>query len=440
MINMRIAYLITGSGGSFYCGNCYRDMLYVRAIRKVPGISATAIPLYLPPDRKSTGNEFDRHVFFGAISLYLREKVPIFSHLPDWFDRIFDNRLMLKMASHQAGTTRTEGLEDLTLNMIKGENTFRSHEVERLVGYMKKPAKPDIIHLSNALIIGLAGQLKRRLDVRIICSILNEDDWIEEMAEPYRSKAWEMIASESVHIDAFVTPSSYYRDFFIGKTGISGDKIDIVPIGFEGVSEPVKANVKTPSIGYLCRMNRMNGFDKMVDAFIILKSWRGMNDLSLHVSGGYTGDDRRFVREQMSKLESAGFKDSVVIYHEFQEFDKQEFFNNIDLLSVPVRKHDGYGIYLLEANAAGVPVVQPATGAFPEIIGRTGGGIVYEPDSVHTLAENMYKLLMDDTGRKKLGEKGRSGVLRELSLPAMSAGLAEIYRKMTGNVTDKQTL
>ena len=70
---MKIVYLITGSGGSFYCGNCYRDMIYLRAIRKVPGTSASAIPLYLPPDETTTDSGLDKNVFFGAVSMYLRE-------------------------------------------------------------------------------------------------------------------------------------------------------------------------------------------------------------------------------------------------------------------------------------------------------------------------------------------------------------------------------
>jgi hypothetical protein len=61
---MKIVYLITGSGGSFYCGNCYRDMIYLRAIRKVPGITATAIPLYLPPDETNIETGLDTNVFF----------------------------------------------------------------------------------------------------------------------------------------------------------------------------------------------------------------------------------------------------------------------------------------------------------------------------------------------------------------------------------------
>jgi hypothetical protein len=67
---------------------------------------------------------------------------------------------------------------------------------------------------------GLARQLKKRLDIKIVCSLLNEDDWIDDMAEPYRSKAWSMIASESEYIDIFITPSKYYKDHFFLKTGL----------------------------------------------------------------------------------------------------------------------------------------------------------------------------------------------------------------------------
>ena len=435
---MKIVYLITGSGGAFYCGNCYRDMLYVKAIRKVPGNNATAIPLYLPPDRANTENGFDSHVFFGAISMYLREKVPLLRKMPDFLDKLFDARLMLKIASRQAGTTRTKGLEDLTLNMIKGDNAFREKEVNRLVKYLTASGKPDVIHLSNALIIGLARQLKRKLNVKIVCSLLNEDDWIEEMVEPYRSNAWKMISGEASNVDAFITPSKYYRDLFLQKTGLPGNNIHIVPLGIDPVIPvPQKENLHSPSVGYFCRVSHMNGFDKLVDAFIELKSEKTLSGLSLHVCGGYTGDDKPFIREQIKKIKDHGFKSSVRIYPEFQGNAKQEFFNNIDIMSVPVRKYDGYGLYILEANAAGVPVVQPATGAFPEIIEKTQGGIIYSPDSVSDLSVNLLKLLMDKNLRIQLGDKGKRRVREEFSLEKMSVGLSEVYNKTINNAANQ---
>lgn len=425
---MKIVYLITGSGGSFYCGNCYRDMLYLKAIRKVPGIQASAIPLYLPPDKSTIESGLDRKVFFGAISMYLREKVPFLRNMPSFLDRVFNAGPLLKLASHQAGTTRTEGLEELTLHMIEGDNAFRKHEVDRLVKYLKKDGQPDIIHLSNALILGLARQLKKRMKVKIVCSLLNEDDWIDEMADPYMEKAWKMISIEAHYVDNFVTPSSYYKDLFIKKTGLKGSNIHIVPIGIEPQNIlPSEVKISSPSIGYFCRVSYLNGFDKLVDAFIKLKSGNHP-DLTLHVCGGFTGDDKKFIAAQIKKVRDHGFGGSVRIYPEFQGDKKMEFFNKVDLISVPVRKTDGYGLYVLEANNSGVPVVQPDSGAFPEIIKATGGGVIYSPDDVDGLASALSDLLNNNVLRKKLGLEGKAGVNTNLSLEKMSAGLSEVYK------------
>ncbi len=425
---MKIVYLITGSGGSFYCGNCYRDMLYLKAIRKVPGINASAIPLYLPPDRTNLETGLDKHVFFGAISMYIREKVPFLRNMPAFFDKIFDAAPLLKLAARQAGTTRTEGLEELTLNMIEGDNAFRKKEVDRLVRFLTKDGKPDIIHLSNALILGLARQLKKRMNVKVVCSLLNEDDWIDEMAEPYKSDAWEMIALEAKHVDNFVTPSKYYKELFISRTGLHGNNIHLIQLGIEPEkSSPVLKESEHPSLGYFCRVSYHNGFDKLVDAFIKLKSGR-FPELTLHVCGGYTGDDKRFIAEQIKKIREHGYKSSVRIYPEFQGTKKMEFFNNVDVISVPVRKHDGYGLYILEANGAGIPVIQPATGAFPEIIETTKGGLTYSPDNIDELSVTIA-ILLDDKGlRDQLGKSGKSGVFENLSLERMSVRLSEVYK------------
>jgi glycosyltransferase involved in cell wall biosynthesis len=427
---MKIVYLITGSGGSFYCGNCYRDMLFLRAIRKVPGITASAIPLYLPPDESNSEDGFDNKVFFGAISMYLREKVSLFKNMPTFLDKIFDFTPFLKLAAKQAGTTRTVGLEELTLNMIEGNSAFKPAEVKRLVRYLKENGKPDVVHLSNALILGLARQLKKHTDVKIVCSLLNEDDWIDDMVEPFRSKAWELIGKEAIYVDRFVTPSQYYKDMFISRTGMKTDNVDIVPLGFDPEEHIIeKSGTRPPAIGYFCRVNLHNGFDKLVDAFIDLKTKDIIPGLTFNVCGGYTNDDKPFVLSQIEKIRAQGFQKSVKIYPEFQGNKKAEFFNDVDVISVPVRKYDGYGLYILEANSAGVPVVQPATGAFPEIITRTGGGMTYEPDTVEALSEALCKIMTDNKLKESLGKKGYEGVRSELSLSKMSAGLAQLYEK-----------
>lgn len=430
---MKIVYLITGSGGSFYCGNCYRDMIYLRAIRKVPGTVASAIPLYLPPDASIKDRDLDPIVFFGAISLFLREKVPFMRSMPSFVGKLLDSPAMLKMAAKRAGTTRTEGLEAMTLNMISGDRAFPEKELTRLVSHFSIDGKPDVIHLSNALVLGLARQIRNKLDVKIVCSLLNEDDWINEMAEPWQSRSWQLISRESENVDAFLTPSGYYKDFFISKTGIPAEKIHVVPMGLEpeGFSGIEKRN-NWPSVGYFCRVSSHNGFDKLVDAFIKLRSENRLPGLTLHVSGGYTGDDKPFISEQVAKIKQAGLKGSVRLYPEFTGSSKDDFFSSIDVMSVPVRKYDGYGLYILEANAAGVPVVQPATGAFPEILNITGGGSIYAQDDVPGLADALEKALNNRELLSDMGISGKKNVREQLSLEKMSRDLSQVYNSLKG--------
>jgi len=77
-----------------------------------------------------------------------------------------------------------------------------------------------------------------------------------------------------------------------------------------------------------------------------------------------------------------------------------------------------------------VPVVQPATGAFPEILEKTGGGIIYSPDTVEELSKNLVKILAEDDLRKKLGDTGSVNVRSELSLDKMAEGLTAVYSKL----------
>jgi glycosyltransferase involved in cell wall biosynthesis len=174
-----------------------------------------------------------------------------------------------------------------------------------------------------------------------------------------------------------------------------------------------------------------------VDAFIEMKKKDLIPGLTLNVCGGFTGVDRQFLSQQIRKIREEKLEKSVKIYPEFQGDKKAEFFSDVDVISVPVRKYDGYGLYILEANGAGIPVVQPATGAFPEIIERTGGGIVYTPDTVSELALGLYNLLKDKELLTELGDKGMKMVKQEFSLSKMSAGLSEVYNKAINNAQNK---
>lgn len=428
---MKVAYLITGSGDSFYCSNCHRDRLYASSLRETGEVEIAAVPLYLPPIGEDFGDEFDNPVFFGAVSTYLRDRVKLFENAPAFLDRILDAPPMLKFAAKKAGTTRPEGFEETTLNMIRGNDPGKDREIKRLSIHLSENRKPDIIHLSNALIMGLASQLKEALGSKIICSLQNEDDWIEEMAEPYRSKAWKLIGEESGAIDAFISPSEYFKNLIIEKTGINPKKIIVVPSGLEHSGlENIKKSNPLPAIGFFSRLSKNNGIHKIVDAYISIINSGAIPDLELHLCGGYTADDKNFLKKQLKKLQEKGLDDKVKIYNGFSGAQKEEFFSSIDIMSVPVEKHDAYGLYVLTSNSAGVPAIQPATGAFPEIIKLTGGGIIYEPDTSEMLANEIISLLKDKKKLNELGSLGREIVTKKLTKEHIARGILEVYKKV----------
>ncbi|MEE4114792.1 MAG: glycosyltransferase family 4 protein [Marinilabiliaceae bacterium] len=424
---MKAAYLITGSGTNFYCSNCHRDRLYVESLKKA-GVDIEGVPLYLPPTGVEYGEEFENPVFFGAVSMYLRDRVKMFEHMPSFMDRILDSPPLLKFASKKASSTRVEGFEETTLNMIRGDDPNKQKEINRLSEYLSKGRKPDVIHLANALIMGLASQLKSALGAKIICSLQNEDDWIEGMAEPWKSQAWELIGKESVNIDAFISPSQYFKDLVVEKTGIHPGKISVIPSGLEKTDlENIEHNNTMKAIGFYSRLSEMNGLDKIIDAFIKVSRSGKVPGLELHLCGGYTADDKPFLKKQLHKIHEMKLDDRIKVYHGFSGDQRREFFSAVDIMSVPVNKHDAFGLYLLTANSAGVPVVQPATGAYPEIVGATGGGIIYEPDSVDKLTETIIELYEKPERISSLGKKGRLGVGERFSLEKMAERIKAVY-------------
>jgi len=105
---------------------------------------------------------------------------------------------------------------------------------------------------------------------------------------------------------------------------------------------------------------------------------------------------------------------------------KIEFLQGLDVLSVPSPYAEPKGLYLLEALATGVPVVQPRHGAFPELLEKTGGGLLFAPGDVRALAERLLELYKDPARRQELGRRGSEGARRHYSSAQMAERTLEI--------------
>jgi glycosyltransferase involved in cell wall biosynthesis len=422
---MKIVHIVPGSGGTFYCQNCMRDGALVQAQRKL-GLDVVLVPMYLPmfADGNPVGD--DTPVFFGGINVWLQQQLPFFRTTPRWLDRILDSKWMLKRAAKMEGTTSPAELGPMTLSMINGSEGNQKKEVERLIQWLVAHEKPDAIHISNVLLIGLVRELKERLDIPVFCSLQDEDWWLDEINPPFDKACWEAIQARTAHVDRFIAVSNWFAGRMSQRLMIARDLIDVVHVGIdlEGY-EQAPLDFDPPVLGFLSRMNAALGLDKLVDAFIELKQFQGLENLQLHVMGGAVGADLKCVSRLRKKLARAGYSADVEIREDLSRESRLEFLKSLSVMCVPVEQGEAFGSHLIESMAAGVPVVQPNAGAFPELIIATGGGVIYD-DIVQTLK----RLLTNPGLSRELGKQGRKSVEENFSIETMAKKIISIYKEV----------
>jgi glycosyltransferase involved in cell wall biosynthesis len=426
---MKIVHIIPGSGGSFYCGNCLRDSKLFDSLR-AEGLDAIKIPMYLPLFANDSGTR-EIPVFYGAISIYLKQQYPIFRNAPAWVDKILNSMPMLRFAARMANSTRATGLEEMTISMLKGEYGDQKDELEKMAQWLSAHLKPDVIHISNALLLGLAHKLKEYLDVPVVCSLQDEDVWVDVMHPDIVPRVWQLMREKAEDVDMFIPVSHYYTSFMKERLQLPAQKMSTLHLGVDPADYVYKnASEKMRNIGYLSRLCRENGLDILVDAFILLKKIEGNEDVRLLLTGGYTGDDIHFMKEQKSKLRKAGILSDVEFMEEFGEKARSGFFNRVQVLSVPVHNGEAFGIYLTEAMAAGIPVVQPALGAFPEIIETSKGGMTYPTNTPEELARALNILLNDKENISIMSANARQSIIERFNIHSLAKEMHAIYDKV----------
>ena len=100
----------------------------------------------------------------------------------------------------------------------------------------------------------------------------------------------------------------------------------------------------------------------------------------------------------------------------------------MSLFSVPALYGESFGLYLLEAQAAGLPVIQPKHAAFPELLEHLGGGILYDPAHPEAAADAIETLIKDPERARELGARGRAAVAERFTTTAFTARAEAAYQ------------
>jgi len=431
---MRIVQITPSAGDSFYCENCLRDIGLVRAMRKL-GHDVIMVPLYLPLPAQKGEAVSSAPIFFGGINVYLQQKSSLFRRTPRWIDRLFDSPRLLGWVGRKAGMTSAHDLGRTTISMLQGEHGRQIKELDRLVDWLGgQNNKADVICLSNVLLAGLARRIKDKLGVPIVCFLQDEHGFLDGLARPYSDQAWEILARRSQDVDAFVAVSRFYADFMRQRLELDAGRMRVGYMGIplEGYG-PRQRGPETPTIGFLSQMCPDKGLDTLVDAFVTLKKKGELKNARLRIAGGHSASDRVFLEGIRNKLVSCALAGDVEFLTDFDRVAKLDFLRSLSLLSVPEKRPAAYGLYVLEALAAGVPVVQPNHGVFPELHQMTGGAVLFEPNSAAELACALERLLLDPDHARQIGQNGQKAVFEKFNIEQTARQIVRIYQEVLQN-------
>lgn len=421
-----------------YCGSCMRDNTLVAALRAM-GRDVQLVPLYTPI-RTDEPDASERCVFYGAINVYMQHRFPLFRHIPWWINRVLDSPTLLRKVAHSSGNESYQELGELTLSTLQGEQGPQRKEVMKLVRWLKK-VQPDLVNLPNVMFAHLARPIRKALGIPVLCTLTGEDIFIDKLPEPFLGQVVDIIRERAQDVDGFVATSEYYASYSCQRFAIPEDRMHVVRPGvlidFSDKAPQLPGEPFT--IGYLARICPEKGLHILWEAVsILLQAGRTIRLLA----AGYLGNaNKPYLAEIRKQINIQGYDDAFEYLGEVDRAGKLAMLRSLHVFSVPTVYHEPKGLYVLEALANGVPVVQPCHGAFPELVKATGGGLLVDPDSPKALADGIVQLMDDPDLRNRLGCQGRQSVLESFTDKVMAEQTWALYRSFcceTNNDKNKQ--
>lgn len=428
---MKIAFLAAGAG-SGYCGACKRDAALAKGLRAM-GHDALMLELYTPM-RLEDGEGPDGPVFYGGVNVWLEQHLPLYRHAPRFVGWLFDRKPLLKWAGKFALQTRPEDLGPMTVSVLAGAEGRQKRELERLAEFLAG-FRPDVAHLTNSLLSGLAPALRGGLGVPVVCSLQGEESFVERTGEPWRGRAVELLRRNAKAVDMFLAPSQNYAEEMAGYLDVPAKKIRIARPGidlapFQGERPPGWPEGRGKfRVGFLGRISSAKGLDLLCQAFAELHR-RRPGAAELAVAG--QAHDNRFWPALEGELAAAGAGGHVEYLGEVTLEEKARFLKGVDVFCTPSRFPERRGIAVLEALASGTPVVVPSSGVFPELVALAGGGVLVPPESPAALADALESLMDAPERLCELARQAAQGSAACCGIEPMTRETLNAYEAVLG--------
>ncbi|HTQ38950.1 MAG TPA: glycosyltransferase family 4 protein [Pirellulales bacterium] len=430
---LRIVYLTAGAA-TRYCGSCLHDNALAKALADL-GEDVLLVPTYTPL-RTDEENVSLNRVFFGGVNVYLQQNSSLFRHTPWFLDRWLDSPKLLNWLAARSAGMPVAKLGALTISTLQGEQGRQRKELEKLASWLEQEGRPQVIHLSNALLLGMARRLRERLNVPIICGLAGEDLFLEQLSEPHYSQARELLRQRARDVDVFVAYNRYFADFMADYLSVPHNRIEVIRHGLHlaGHGQRRGSQADEPfTIGFFSRIAPEKGLHLLVEAFALLRADGAdgaVPRLRLKAAGYKSSGDEPYFQSILQRVQELNLADHFEYAGELDRAGKIAFLQSLDVMSVPTVYRESKGLSVLEALANGVPVVVPRHGSFPEIIEHTGGGLLCEPENAGDLARKLREYILNPALAAEHGRRGRQVIHAQYTALQMAQEHRELYREV----------
>jgi glycosyltransferase involved in cell wall biosynthesis len=277
---------------------------------------------------------------------------------------------------------------------------------------------PDLVH-SHMVHADVYGSLAaRRIGAPLVSTRHNDDRYL---LGPFRhvDRAFMRSAARIVAI------SDAVRDFHI-RAGLPAEKLVTIHYGLD--EQPMRPSEVTPAdagvpvdaplLLAIGRLIQQKDHATLLAAFARLRERRA--DARLAILGW-----GRLEHETQARANALGLGDSVLLPG---RVEPSAWLERADVFAHSSR-WEGFGIVLLEAMLAGLPIVATKVSAVPEIVVDGSTGLLVEPGDPEAMAEAFDRLLDEPDLRHTLGEAGRLRARTEFSVAHMIDRTVAVYEE-----------
>lgn len=290
----------------------------------------------------------------------------------------------------------------------------------------------DIVHAHSfrtELASVLYGRMLRRAPI-LMRTVHNVDEFY---VSPHYARLSRLSATK---LDRIIAISDAVAAYLRNEAGLPAEKIDriyygIDPTPYDPALPPPSRRaerdpLRRPTIGMVARLAPQKGHRVLFDALPAIRA--AVPDVHVRLVGH---EELSTTSELMAHAHQTGVANLVEL--EGFRADIPQVMANLDAFVLP-SLWEGFGLVLLEAMAAGRPVVASMVGPIPEIVVDGVTGLLVHPGDPAALAEAIIRLLRDPELAAAYGQAGRARVERDLRVETMVARTEALYDELLGKL------